>query len=79
LDNEDYDLIICYNSRDKEIVKTLYGKILDQGIIPWLDINIQSDIFSLALEKVAKKVRAAAIVIGPNGLGRWQSNEYAFY
>ena len=71
METGDYDVFMCYNSRDKEQVMAIGERLKSLGILPWLDIR---DIrpgarFQTELQKQLKSVKAAAIFFGPARLG----------
>ena len=53
------------------------GALRAKGIYPWVDIEQipPGQWFQDYIQKVIPNVRAAAIFIGPGGIGRWQSLE----
>jgi len=77
LDRPDFDVFIAFNSGDRVAVQRLAAELREDGLRPWIaDEQIppgrwfQSDI-----EAAMNRVEAAAIVVGENGLGRWQAVE----
>jgi small GTP-binding protein len=76
----DYDVFLCYNSKDFEAVKKMALQLMDQGILPWLD---KWDIrpgtrWQRELEQQIKsgKFKAAAVFVGKSGLGPWEELEW---
>jgi hypothetical protein len=73
----DYDVFLCYNSRDRDSVEGTGERLKELGILPWLDIweirpgtRWQQD-----LQERLKSIRSAAVFIGPEGPGPWQELE----
>lgn len=78
----DYDVFLCHNSLDKKDVRKLKNLLQDQGVTSWMDEGgIQpGDQHVEVLERHLRLGKAVAIVVGKNGLGRWQNQEYlAFF
>jgi hypothetical protein len=74
----EYHVFLCHNSKDKPDVGRLAGKLRDQGILPWIDEEgiLPGAQFIPELERIIEEVPAAAIIVGPNWMGRWQKQEY---
>ena len=77
IETSDYDVFMCYNSRDREHVMTIGEQLKGRGILPWLDIwaippgtRWQKD-----LQKQLKSIKSAAVFIGSGGPGPWQELE----
>jgi GTPase SAR1 family protein/DNA-directed RNA polymerase subunit RPC12/RpoP len=74
----DFHLFLCHNSKDKEDVRLLAKKLRAEGILPWMD---EQGILAGGqpvpeLEQVISRTPAAAVIVGPHSLGRWQQQEY---
>ena len=72
-----FDVFLAHNSVDKPQVRTIATKLREQGIKPWLDeeqippgMSFQDEI-----QKAIPLIKAAAIIIGTQGLGKWQIME----
>jgi hypothetical protein len=73
----DYDVFLCHNSQDKPAVKAIDKRLKERGILPWLD---ERDLrpglpWQKALEEQIENIKAAAVFIGPDGVGPWQERE----
>jgi len=73
----DFDVFLSYNSKDVELVTMIAERLLERGILPWLD---QWEVrpgtrWVPVLDQHLKTVRAAAVFIGPRGPGPWQTVE----
>ena len=73
----DFDVFLCHNSEDKDDVKRIGEILLQQGILPWLDEWELRPGFpwQTILEEQIGKIRAAAVFVGPTGIGPWQNME----
>ena len=75
--NDDFDVFLCHNSKDKEAVKEIGEKLIERGIQPWLDEwevpAGQSWLYEI--ENQIESIASAAIFLGPNGRGPWQNRE----
>ena len=72
-----FDVFLAHNSVDKPHVRIIATKLREQGIKPWLDeeqippgMSFQDEI-----QKAIPLIKAAAIIIGTQGLGKWQIME----
>jgi nucleotide-binding universal stress UspA family protein len=72
-----FDIFLSHNSKDKGTVRSLARALESQGIRVWLDEDqlIPGKPWQEALEKVLQDVNSAAILIGNDGLGPWESPE----
>jgi PhnB protein len=72
-----FDVFLSYNRSDKYTVKNLAHALLQNGLKPWLDEwnLIPGAPWQPEIEKVLKKCRSVAVLIGPSGLSPWQSEE----
>jgi len=77
IETEDYDVFLCYNSRDRELVKAIGEQLKELGILPWMDVwEIRPGTrWQQELQKQVKSIKSAAIFIGPMGRGPWQDAE----
>lgn len=74
----EYHVFLCHNSKDKSAVRLLARKLREQGLLPCLDEEaiLAGEQFVPALEGLIGSVPAAAVIVGPHSLGRWQEQEY---
>jgi WD40 repeat protein len=72
-----FDVFLCHNSRDKPEVKRIGKELQDHGILPWLDEwELRPGLpWQRALEQTIEEISAAAVFIGPDGMGPWQQEE----
>jgi hypothetical protein len=72
-----YDLFLSYNSRDKDYVSELHLALTALGLKVWYDRSDLVGTGSVAkdLKRQIARSRVFAMVLGANGLGRWQSDQ----
>jgi WD40 repeat protein len=77
METKDYDVFLCYNSRDRERVMALGEQLKELGILPWLDVwELRPGTrWQQELEEQIKSIKSAAVFIGPRGPGPWQEFE----
>lgn len=74
---ETVDLFLSYHWRDRDVVEPLARALRENGLNVFLDrwYLVPGQRWQAALEKVLLSCRAAAVLIGPHGLGSWQQRE----
>ena len=72
-----FDVFLCHNSKDKDLVKKIGRQLEERGILPWLDEweLAPGTPWQSELEKVIEKIGSVAVFVGSNGLGPWQDEE----
>ncbi len=78
---QQFDVFLCHNSEDKRAVIEIAQQLQQNRLKPWLDAwELQPGaIWQYALEQQIERIGAAAVFVGKQGLGPWQSEEiYAF-
>jgi LSD1 subclass zinc finger protein len=77
VETDDYDVFLCYNSKDKQEVMAIGGQLKERGILPWLDVwDVRPGTrWQDVLERQLKSVKSAAVFIGPRQPGPWQDLE----
>lgn len=76
-DNEDFDVFISYNSKDKIAVRHIVQKFNEKRLRYWFDdeeIRPGSEVIQ-ALQEAMEHAKSAAIFIGTYGPGPWQNEE----
>lgn len=76
-----FDVFLCHNSEDKSAVIEIAQQLQHNRLKPWLDAweLRPGSIWQFALEQQIESIGAAAVFVGKQGLGPWQSEEiYAF-
>jgi len=75
---KEFHVFLCHNSQDKPMVRQLADKLLEHGILAWVDEKgvLAGDRFSKKLEETLDQAGALAVLIGPQGMGQWQEMEY---
>lgn len=73
----DFDVFLCHNVADKPAVRWAAERLRERGILPWLDEReLQPGLpWQAELERQIGNIRAAAVFIGPVGVGPWQNQE----
>jgi hypothetical protein len=74
---EEYDVFLSHNSQDKAEVETVAVWLRDAELRPFFDKwNLRpGQLWQPALEEAIRGSRAAAILLGPHEMGRWQDQE----
>jgi hypothetical protein len=73
------DLFLSYNSKDIAVVQGVRTLLQGRDVPVFIDresLIVGRDWYN-ALEQAIGKARAAAVFLGPNGLGHWQKREIA--
>jgi hypothetical protein len=70
---QDFDVFFSYNSEDELAVKKYAEKLLERGILPWLeDWEIRPGRpKQRELEEQIKRCKSAAVFVGKTGIGPW--------
>lgn len=73
---EDFDVFLCYNSRDRELVKRIGLALCEQGLHPWLDEwELRPGMrWQDLLSQQIGKIKSAAVFVGGE-MGPWQNME----
>ncbi|MCA8976069.1 MAG: toll/interleukin-1 receptor domain-containing protein [Planctomycetes bacterium] len=74
---EPFDLFLAHHSGDKPIVRQLAAALQQRGVRVWLDEEqlAGGSVWQQELDRILGEVRAAAILVGPQGLGPWEVPE----
>jgi len=77
IESKDYDVFLSYNSKDREKVMRIGERLKEQGILPWLDEwEIRpGEQWPKVLQDNIKRIKSAAVFIGPKGVGPWEDLE----
>ena len=72
-----YDVFICHNSQDRQVVKAIADELKRAGYQPWFaDWECRPGLrWQSTLEKYIKSINAAAVFVGKSGIGPWQEME----
>jgi hypothetical protein len=76
-----FDVFLAHNSRDKDQVLRLSQELRLRGIHPWVDVEQipPGRWFQDIIQSAVRTVKAAAIIIGTSGVGRWQALEMSAF
>lgn len=69
-----YDVFLAHNSLDEALVEHICNELKRKGLKPWLDKEQipPGRWFQDVIQDAIKNISSAAIIIGQNGLGKWQ-------
>jgi hypothetical protein len=72
-----FDVFLSHNSSDKLVVRKLAEKLKARGMSVWLDEweLIPGRQWQEALEEIIQLTKAAAVLVGNDGVGPWQDQE----
>lgn len=73
----DFDLFLAHNSLDKPQIRAIAGRLKQRKLRPWVDEDqiLAGQSFQKMIQYAIPRVRAAAVFVGPSGLGEWQADE----
>jgi hypothetical protein len=73
----EFDVFLAHNSIDKLLVESISKELKRRGLNPWLDKEQipPGKWFQDIIQQAILRVKSAAIIVGPQGIGRWQSLE----
>lgn len=74
---EMFDAFMAHNSADKDAVQTIGSHLRKRGLKPWIDKEQirPGRFFQEAIQEILSRCKAALVIIGRSGLGRWQTLE----
>ncbi|HEY2261617.1 MAG TPA: toll/interleukin-1 receptor domain-containing protein, partial [Streptosporangiaceae bacterium] len=73
----EFDVFLCHNHEDKLIIRWIGEQLRERGILPWLDEDElpPGRSWQEELERQIEHIKAAAVFVGPSGIGPWQNRE----
>ena len=73
----DYDVFLCYDSRDSRAVEDVAQRLKARGLRPWFDKwEIRPGMpWQESIEKQMGAIRSVAVFVGGSGVGPWQNQE----
>jgi small GTP-binding protein len=73
----EFDVFLCYNNNDRAAVSNIGSRLIDKGILPWLDEwELRPGLpWQRALEAQIETIKSAAVFVGSSGLGPWHHLE----
>ncbi len=76
-DQPEFDVFLAHNSKDKPFVRVIANELEQRGLKPWLDEKQipPGRLFQDEIQQAIPVVKSAAIFIGSQGLGAWQTWE----
>ncbi len=76
LQSEDYDLFVSYNLNDRQLVDQAVKVLRSRGFVPWIaEEQLPGTKFIEVIHQRLLDARCAVVFVGPNGVGKWQSEE----
>ena len=74
---QQFDVFLAHNSKDKPLVRQLYCNLKERSIRPWLDEEeiAPGTRFQDEIQQAIGQIKSAAVCIGKSGMGRWQALE----
>lgn len=75
--DQQFDVFLCHNSEDKPAVIEIARQLQQSNLKPWLDVweLPPGAIWQSELEIQIESIGAAAVFVGKQGIGPWQSEE----
>lgn len=71
-----FDVFLCYNSRQKLEIQRIEQVLKEQGLRVWIDTNLRPGSPILpALEEAMAMSETVAVFVGEDGIGPWQREE----
>jgi formylglycine-generating enzyme required for sulfatase activity len=72
-----YDVFLCYNSEDVDVIWKLYDRLQAQGLRPWIDKEDSTPgrVWYEDWQTVIEQVGSVAMFVGDGGFGPWQKQE----
>lgn len=72
-----FDVFLCHNSEDKQIIKNIGNELKRRGLRPWLDEwELQPGLpWQELVEEQIEDIKSAAVFVGKSGVGPWQTME----
>jgi hypothetical protein len=73
----EFDVFLCHNWVDKPEVRAIALELMQRGVLPWLDErDLQpGQLWQQQLEQQIERIGAAAVFVGPAGIGGTQELE----
>ena len=80
-DDERFDVFLIYNNSDRAIVRQIADRLAGRGIKAWFeDSSLRPGVpWQNELERIIEEIEAAALFVGPSGLGPWQQTELSMF
>jgi len=76
-----FDVFLCYNSKDKPTIRAIAAQLKHRGISYWLDEEqLPPGCYWLdTQERDMSELKAVAVFVGQNGIGKWQRLEISIF
>jgi hypothetical protein len=75
--DDHFDVFLCHNSQEKELVRDMNAKLKAKGIRTWFDEEQlpPGRMWQELLEEQIEHIKTAAVFVGQSGVGPWQDME----
>lgn len=75
--DESFDVFMCHNSEDKDVVRQMNLRLQKSGVVTWLDEEQlpPGRLWQELLEEQIENIKTAAVFVGDSGIGPWQNIE----
>jgi hypothetical protein len=72
-----YDIFLSYNSKDRDAVRQIHEALKRRSLKPWIDFAALTPgrLWQEEAEEGLRSSRAAAVFVGPMGIGPWENME----
>ncbi len=72
-----FDAFLCHNVQDTPVVLTIAERMLQQGLLPWLDVwdAPPGTLWQMILSEDFERCKATVVFVGQSGIGPWQNME----
>jgi hypothetical protein len=72
-----FDAFLCHNVQDTPLVLTVAEQMLQQGLLPWLDVweAPPGKLWQMILSEDFERCKATVVFVGQSGIGPWQNIE----
>jgi hypothetical protein len=73
----EYDVFLCHNSKEKSEVIAIGDRLIQRGLLPWLDRDVLRPGLRWLpeIERQILSIPSAAVLVGGSGIGPWQDEE----
>lgn len=80
-ETQDFDVFLCYNTKDRPFVRDVSEELKQRGLLPWLDVDVlpPGTVWQKVLGSQIKNIKSVAVFVGKDSIGTWQEQEiYSF-
>jgi hypothetical protein len=75
--DKQFDTFLCHNSEDKDAIRALNTRLMENGVVTWLDEEQlpPGRPWQDELERQISSIKSAIVAVGQSGTGPWQNVE----